>query len=214
MIVAAKTPTLRDIAEIVGVTPTTVSLALRDNPRISDKMRAAVKQTAEELGYQRNAELSRVMMKLKTSHNREIRPVVALVVEGASGSKVHEQIRQTFQAVTEEAGYAMDVIRMGEPRMSFERLGDILRARGIRGALLYRLVGTAPENSEWMEDLAFCCVGSALAGSKLPVCMWAAHAEIPPNEDLLFEAAMDLLDLQLQRHRFGAPDHEIRFTLS
>ncbi|WP_456268795.1 LacI family DNA-binding transcriptional regulator [Kushneria sp. AK178] len=44
-------PTLKHIAERVGVTASTVSLALRDDARISTKMRERVRQVALEMGY-------------------------------------------------------------------------------------------------------------------------------------------------------------------
>ena len=43
--------TLRDIARELGVSHVTVSLALRDHPRISKAMTTRVKQTAARLGY-------------------------------------------------------------------------------------------------------------------------------------------------------------------
>ncbi|NUR90335.1 MAG: LacI family DNA-binding transcriptional regulator, partial [Nonomuraea sp.] len=43
--------TLRDIAARVGVTPSAVSMALADNPRIGADTRKAVKEAARELGY-------------------------------------------------------------------------------------------------------------------------------------------------------------------
>ncbi|WP_438765315.1 LacI family DNA-binding transcriptional regulator [Kushneria sp. TE3] len=44
-------PTLKHIAERVGVTASTVSLALRDDARISTAMRERVRQVAQEVGY-------------------------------------------------------------------------------------------------------------------------------------------------------------------
>lgn len=43
--------TLRDIASAVGVSISTVSLALRNDPRVSDGLRQSIQSTAEELGY-------------------------------------------------------------------------------------------------------------------------------------------------------------------
>jgi DNA-binding LacI/PurR family transcriptional regulator len=43
--------TLKDVAEIVGVTPSAVSMALLDSPRISTKTKTAVREAAANLGY-------------------------------------------------------------------------------------------------------------------------------------------------------------------
>jgi len=47
-------PTIYDIARELNITPSTVSRALQDHPRISSKTKAAVLATAEQLNYQQN----------------------------------------------------------------------------------------------------------------------------------------------------------------
>lgn len=46
--------TIKDIAKVLGLTPSAVSKALNDHPRISDKTKNAVRNTAKELNYQPN----------------------------------------------------------------------------------------------------------------------------------------------------------------
>ena len=46
--------TIRDIAKLVGVNPSTVSRALKDHPDISTSMKAKIQQVADELGYYPN----------------------------------------------------------------------------------------------------------------------------------------------------------------
>ena len=46
--------TIRTIAQKAGVSTSTASRALNDNPRISEKTRARVKKIASELGYRPN----------------------------------------------------------------------------------------------------------------------------------------------------------------
>lgn len=47
--------TLRDVAEVVGVSHVTVSLALRNNPKIPAPRRLQIKKVAREMGYRANA---------------------------------------------------------------------------------------------------------------------------------------------------------------
>ncbi|MCT4648117.1 MAG: LacI family transcriptional regulator [Carboxylicivirga sp.] len=49
-----KKVTINDIAQKLGVTPSTVSRALADNKRVSQKTRDLVKKIAKEMGYQPN----------------------------------------------------------------------------------------------------------------------------------------------------------------
>ena len=46
--------TIHDIAKKLGISATTVSRALNNNPVISEKTRELIKQTAEEMGYRPN----------------------------------------------------------------------------------------------------------------------------------------------------------------
>lgn len=46
-----KKTTIKDIANVLGLTPSAVSKALNDHPRISDKTKIAVRQVAENLNY-------------------------------------------------------------------------------------------------------------------------------------------------------------------
>lgn len=58
---------LREVAAAAKVCVMTVSLALRDNPRISEATRARIKRLAAELGYHPDPELSRLMNHLRAS---------------------------------------------------------------------------------------------------------------------------------------------------
>lgn len=46
--------TIKDIAELLGVNPSTVSRALRDQPDVSPELRRAIKELAEQLDYHPN----------------------------------------------------------------------------------------------------------------------------------------------------------------
>src|SRR5881398_3589545 len=54
----ARRITMRDIAQRLGIDQSTVSLALRDHPRISEALRRKVRDAAGEMGYQPDAMLS------------------------------------------------------------------------------------------------------------------------------------------------------------
>ena len=60
--------TIKDIAEQSGVSLSTVSLVLNDNPRISQSTRARVLKTIERLGYQPN----RMARALAWRHSRTL----------------------------------------------------------------------------------------------------------------------------------------------
>ncbi|MCR4402019.1 MAG: LacI family transcriptional regulator [Firmicutes bacterium] len=57
--------TIKDIAKIVGVSPTAVSRALNDHRDIGEETREKIKRVAQELGYRRNA-IARGLVTKKT----------------------------------------------------------------------------------------------------------------------------------------------------
>jgi DNA-binding LacI/PurR family transcriptional regulator len=81
------TISINDIAKAAGVSPSTVSRALQDHPRISQEKRAAIHALAEEMGYQP----SQVARSLVTGRTRTLGivvtdltdPFVAEVMKGA-----------------------------------------------------------------------------------------------------------------------------------
>ncbi|MDD3214072.1 MAG: LacI family DNA-binding transcriptional regulator, partial [Eubacteriales bacterium] len=46
--------TIKDVARLAEVSPSTVSRALRDNPRISEEVRKRVRQIAKDLDFHPN----------------------------------------------------------------------------------------------------------------------------------------------------------------
>ena len=54
--------TIKDVARVVGVSPSTVSRALNDSPLIREETKARIRRIAQELGYERN-ELARGLVK-------------------------------------------------------------------------------------------------------------------------------------------------------
>ena len=46
--------TITQIAEALGITPSTVSRALSGSPRVKEETRSAVLKKAEQMGYERN----------------------------------------------------------------------------------------------------------------------------------------------------------------
>ena len=58
-------PTLKDLAEKLGLSISTVSRALQDNPNINERTKISVKKLAKELGYYPHA-LAKSLKKKKT----------------------------------------------------------------------------------------------------------------------------------------------------
>jgi LacI family transcriptional regulator/LacI family repressor for deo operon, udp, cdd, tsx, nupC, and nupG len=71
---------IEDIARRAGVSHTTVSRALRDNPLISSKVRQEIKQLAREMGYVPNG----IAQSLQTQRTNTIGVVVTSIADPLS----------------------------------------------------------------------------------------------------------------------------------
>jgi LacI family transcriptional regulator len=131
---------MRDIAKVMDISHAAVSLALRDSPSISAKLREAVKQRAEELGYCPDPMLSALSNYRLGKSRKTIRAAIGWV----NAWKEPEQLRSFKEfdfywkgatAAANKHGFRIEEFRLGE-QYTPHRLHQILSARGIRGLLL------------------------------------------------------------------------------
>ncbi|HEY4302758.1 MAG TPA: LacI family DNA-binding transcriptional regulator [Candidatus Didemnitutus sp.] len=145
---------LRDIAEAAGVSVMAVSLALRDNPKISRSTRERIRRFADQLGYHPDPELTRLMRHLRTSRTREGRTGLAIIDLNRSPSGVDDgymaQIRQGAMERARQLGLGVTPILSADYEGNFKHLMNVIRARGIEGAIL--LPPLAPLSFETTVD--------------------------------------------------------------
>jgi LacI family transcriptional regulator len=134
-------PTLRDIAEKTGFHYSTVSLALRDHPRIPGQTKALIREAAAALGYQPDAMLSALCAyRLSKKPSRE-QTVIAWITNHRkrTGWRLSACTRDYFEGASQRAkerGYLLETFWLAEPGMNEPRLSRILWTRGIQGVLL------------------------------------------------------------------------------
>ncbi len=131
---------LRDIAARLGVSHSTVSLSLRDHPRISDAMKEKVRHTAEEMGYRPDPMLAALANYRRSRENHPISAGVAWI----NAWKAPEDLRKLREfdfywkgayKAADKFGFRLEEFRIGR-ECSPKRLHQILSTRGIRGILL------------------------------------------------------------------------------
>ncbi len=130
---------LSDIARECGVSVSTVSLALRDHPRISATTKALVKAAAARIGYTPNRSVARVMGEIRargarSSFRETLGYVTADLAQGAKGYE--SRIFAGVAARAAEIGYGLNRFELGADELTPARLQKILRARGIRGVIV------------------------------------------------------------------------------
>lgn len=116
----------------------TVSLALRNHPRIPEDTRQEVQRVAAKLGYRPDPQVSKLMHHLRVGRQPGYQASIAAlttVPEGAETAYLGAIIRSA-RARAEQLGYGFSVFRTDDPPQPQPALQRILRTRGVDGIVL------------------------------------------------------------------------------
>ncbi|MEM6822105.1 MAG: LacI family DNA-binding transcriptional regulator [Verrucomicrobiota bacterium] len=133
-----KGPTLREIAEIAGVSTATVSRALRSDLRQSKETRDRIQKIARKVGYQFDPLLSQNMSLIRRREAPSIRGTLAYVNGCLNQRELKNNIQYLHgaQRRAKTYGYKVDHIWYDRKVMTQSRFHKILLARGIKGLLI------------------------------------------------------------------------------
>src|SRR6185312_16192999 len=127
---SAKT-TLQEVADRAGVHRSTVSLALRDHPRISESVRRKIQSLAQQLGYRINPLVSALMQSRRSG--RAVKHLTLAYVTNYptryGWRPEHHDRPDLFPGAADRArdfGYRLEHCWLAEPGMTAERFCDIL----------------------------------------------------------------------------------------
>jgi LacI family transcriptional regulator len=134
-------PNQRDIALVLGVNQATVSLALRGDRSVSERMRRRVCETAQRLGYRPNAYVSSLMAHIRSGRRPSAEGVLAVLVKAHSEEEWFrmESYRIYYDGMKRRAaelGFRIECFFLEERGMSAQIVDRILEARGIQGVIL------------------------------------------------------------------------------
>lgn len=141
MAVASARPTLQQIADAANVSRMTVSLALRNHPRISPSTRERIQRLARELGYRPDAEVSKLMSYLRRAKPARSASTIALLTTAGKPQpwQFNRHFRKFYEGAcrrAEASGYRLDEFWLKEPGLTSRRLTRILDTRAIEGLLI------------------------------------------------------------------------------
>jgi len=136
-----KRKTIRDIARKAGCHYSTVSLALRDNPKISIGKRKKIQAIAKALNYQPDPLLSALTAyRSGTVNKKDITCLAWLVTsetyDWGTDSPTYPFYYEGAQSRAKERGYRFEKFWLNEKGMTSERISSILWNRGIVGMIL------------------------------------------------------------------------------
>ena len=127
-----------DIARALGISQSTVSIALKGDPRVAKKTRDLIHGKAKELGYAPDPNLLALSQYRSSSKSTKIVAGLAWVTnhgerDGWSSSRMCLAYREAVEARARKLGYQLYDFWLREPEVSLDRLRQILQSRGIRG---------------------------------------------------------------------------------
>lgn len=151
--------TQRDIAQKMGCSHATVSLALSGNPRISTEVRAKVVQIAEEMGYRPDPSLSLLARDRFARRAAGYRATLAYLVHSKATGAFQLRHFEAAQGRAEQSGYQVvrfDLADYG----SGHAASQVLFNRGIRGVMIPAMpamVESYLRDPAWERFTIVCC---------------------------------------------------------
>jgi LacI family transcriptional regulator len=136
-----KRVTLADIARRAGVHVTTVSLAMRNHPRLPVATRERLQALAKEMGYVPDPLLRALVTYRNKLRGSRGRPTLAYVTNwntrwGWKRVTAHPDFYEGAREAAEALGYQLEHFWVREPGLTHGRLSSILYSRGINGLVL------------------------------------------------------------------------------
>lgn len=146
---------LKQVAARAGVHLSTVSLALRDDPRLPEATRKRIRDLAEEMGYEPDAAMRALCAYRSSIRPREVQSGLAYLIDYApKPDSLPALVYRTARKQAARMGYNLIAFNLGEKGATIERFQSIWRNSGLRGVLIgpLRDAGTVlgGEWSQWI----------------------------------------------------------------
>lgn len=119
--------TIRDIAKLLEVSPSTVSRALKDHPDIGKATKARINQVAKELGYQPN---------YQAIHFRQRKSKLIGLILPEMGRFFAPDMVKAIEEITKKKGYNFIIFQSNELLEKEKECIDLCQSFGIDGLLI------------------------------------------------------------------------------
>jgi len=131
---------LSDVAKTAGVHISTVSLALRNSPKVAAETKERVLKVAEALDYRPDPQLLSLIAYRKRLKIPEIQASIAVISDqhrskSFDSNPYYSNIQQGIQLACKNNGFNPAFLNLGVDFQTSEQLDRILKSRGIRGIL-------------------------------------------------------------------------------
>lgn len=124
---------MRDVARLAGVSVMTVSLALRNSPKIAESTRKRIEKIAKKVGYRINPLVSAQMASIRAKRLIRYEATIGLLVctpNQGVGIGTQKTIDGVIKACS-DSGFGCDIFELADREVSAKCLNRILKSRGI-----------------------------------------------------------------------------------
>ena len=130
-----------DVAKRAGVHVTTVSLAMRNHPRIPEGTRLRIRELADQMGYRPDPLLRALVSYRGRVIERRHTPTLAYVTNwttkwGWKNATGHPDFFVGATRMADQLGFTLEHFWMREPGLTQARLSDMLFSRGVTGLII------------------------------------------------------------------------------
>ena len=136
-------PTIRSLAKMAGVSNATVSLALRNHPRIGKEVRERIQALAAKVGYKSDPVVANLLVQLRSRKTASYQSTLGFLQLGGEPELLNSNSVPTFRnwnlgchERAEMLGYTIDHLTPLKSHLTAEHLIRILDTRAIRGLLV------------------------------------------------------------------------------
>ncbi len=133
---------VRHLARLAGLSPSAVSLALRDSPKISPATRRRVRRLAERNGYRPDPTIVAMMNHLRRVQAQRQQACFGVISfyddpQPWERSRHLTRVYEGMKVRAEQLGYRLEPLWLRAPGMTYRRFRGILDARGVEGLLCF-----------------------------------------------------------------------------
>ncbi|MGE9291155.1 MAG: LacI family DNA-binding transcriptional regulator, partial [Puniceicoccales bacterium] len=140
--------TIKDIAKEAGVHYSTVSLALRNDPRISDHTRKKIQNLANEMGYVTDATMKALCAYREANRPHPVRSGLAYLTDKSLDDPFGRMVYDVARDQASHLGYNLIYYNLSEEGMTLKRLRSIWKHSGLKGVL----IGTFENPGSILDD--------------------------------------------------------------